>query len=511
MATGTAAEPLQVLREAIEGLDLAVHGDAIAEARELIDRLQARVTQAEAQFVQQGLAERDGYPNAAAYFRHRAKVTVAESRRLAARARRVAAWPQLGDAWRSGAVTGAQVDLACTRVPDRHVERFAATIDDTLGIIRPLTAHHTGIVLTRWASHADDAAQREAADAGIEPAALVPARELSASRTSDDELVMNGHLDKDSGAIVERSLIAATRDDLEGETRTPTQRRADALVEIARHYLDTIANPGTDRRRERLTLNADLIVVYRAWLRALGVKTAADLHAFFAARPNLGEVDRGLFMEAFDGNGGVATTLDGHAVTDALVAATASGGVLELLLTANNRILNFGRSRRTFTDAQRRALLTLWGGCACCGAPPEQCEIHHIRPWDDGGLTDIANGVPKCKRCHLEHHRLRWRDRTEPDGTYVIALPDGTERRHRPGNHDTQLPMLPVATTATPLRVPRYDPDHEQRWTPWDEPDVDALGHDLVMSRFTNGDGHPTTEALRDQLERRLAELEPAA
>src|SRR3954462_14598923 len=71
MAMGTAAEPLQVLRAAIEGLDLAVHGNAIAEARELIDRLEARVAVAEAAYVKSGRVEVDGYPNMAAFLRDR--------------------------------------------------------------------------------------------------------------------------------------------------------------------------------------------------------------------------------------------------------------------------------------------------------------------------------------------------------------------------------------------------------------------------------------------------------
>ncbi len=455
MVMGTAAEPLQVLREAIEGLDLAVHADAIAEARELVDRLEARVALAEAEYVKSGRVEVDGYPNMAAFLRDRTGVTLTESRRIAGRAKRIAAWPEAGAAWRDGRVSGAQVDLMCAKVPDRHVERFAATIDDTLGIIGPLTAHHTGIVLTRWASHADDAAQREAAEAGIEDRDVVPEREMSASRTLDDELVVNGHFDRDSAVFVEAALRAATRPDADGETRTPTQRRADAFVEICRHYIETLENPGTDRRRERVTLVADLLDVYRSWLTGAGVRTAADLEQFFADHPELGELDRGLFLDAFNRTDTTARTLDGHPVTDALIAAATSGGVLELLLTAGNRTLDFGRSRRTFTDAQRRDLLTRWGGCACCGAPPENSDIHHVEPWGKGGLTDTANGVPKCMRDHLLHHRPGWTDRLEPDGTYVVTGPDGVERRYRPPD-PAALPTLPVASTAEPGRPRRH-------------------------------------------------------
>jgi hypothetical protein len=511
MAMGGEGAQLQELREAIEGVDLAVHGDVIVEARVLLDRLEARIAHAEAEYSKQGQAEIDGYPNMAAFLRHRARVTLPESRRLAKRASRIAAWPEVGDAWRSGRVTGAQVDVACASIPDRHVERFAQTLDETIAIVAPLNAHATGVVLRRWSACADDLAQREAAEAGIDPTDGAPDRDLSASRTLDDELSVKGHFDADSAAYIEKALTAATRSDGEGERRSPTQRRADALVEICRTFLEGLDNPDANRRKERLTLTADVIVLYRAWLKGLGIRTAADLEDFFDSRPNLGELDRGLFLDAFDGTGGVATTLDGNPVTDALVAAVAAGGAMELLLTANGRILDLGRSSRTYSAAQRRALLAFWGGCACCGAEPERCDIHHVQPWENGGLTDIANAVPKCRRCHHDHHRKHWRDHLEPDGTYVLRLPDGTERHHRPAARDAQLPELPVATTARPFLAPRYDPQAERRWTPWDEPDVIDLTRELIRARITNGDGHPHTEKLRNQLHHRLDQLERAA
>ena len=440
------------LAGAIDEAEVPVSGDGIACARRLVDRLEAKIAEAEAEYSKAGHAEIDGYPNMAAFVRHSCRTTLPESRRIARRAARLAAWPELGAAWRCGRVTGAQVELACAIVPDRHVDRFAENLVETIEIIAPLTAHHTGVVLRHAKATADAFAEREAAEAGIEVREVVPERDLSVARALDDELVVKGHFDADAAAYVEKALTAATRDDVEGERRSPTQKRADALVEVCRSYLEALDNPGGNRRTERLTISADIVVLYRAWLRALGIRTAAELDAFLSARPGLGEIDRGLFLDAFDGTGGVATTLDGNPVTDALVAAVTSGGALELLLTSGNRLLNLGRSSRLFSDGQRRALLAAWGGCATCGAPPERCEIHHITPWENGGRTDIANGVPKCRRCHLEHHRKRWRDHLDPDGTYVLTLPDGTERRHRPAIRDAQLPGIPVATTSEPVR-----------------------------------------------------------
>ncbi len=451
MASGGTPEQLHVLREAIEGLDLAVHGDVIAEARELHDRLDAVISAAEAAYTAAGLAEVEGFANTASFERHRCKMTLPRSRQVAKRAARVAVWPELGAAWRDGRLTGAQIDLATSVVPDRHLERFAETIDDTIAILAPLTAFQTGKVLRHWVSTADDMAVREAVEAGITPAEAVPERELSASRVGD-ELAVRGFFDLDSAAPIEKALEAATRDDLPGERRTPRQRRADALVEVCQGYLDSLENADGNRRRERLVITADVVALYRAWLRVAGVVTAAQLERFLAARPGLGELDRGLFTAAFQGAGGSAATLDGHPVTDSLLASVAAGGAMELLLSADGRLLHLGRTTRTFTAAQRRAVLARDQGCRGCGADPSKCDIHHVVPWEEGGLTDIDNAVALCRRCHRMLHRRRWANRIDPDGTYTVTLEDGTERTTRPPGLTARLPRPPVATTSEPAR-----------------------------------------------------------
>ena len=216
--------------------------------------------------------------------------------------------------------------------------------------------------------------------------------------------------------------------------------------------------------------------------------------------PTWGKLDRALFLEAFAGTGLTATTLDGFTVTDAMVASVAEGGAMELLLTAGSRLLNMGRSVRTFTAAQRRAILARDGGCRSCGAPPERCDVHHVIPWEDGGLTDVDNGVAKCRRCHLEHHRKTWVDRLDPDGTYRVIRPDGTEITTRPARLDDQLPLLPVATTSEPARlrpvVPvadTHDPGEGSH------PDLIEAGDELVRLRVRHGDADPRTIGARDR------------
>ena len=53
----------------------------------------------------------------------------------------------------------------------------------------------------------------------------------------------------------------------------------------------------------------------------------------------------------------------------------------------------------------------------------------------------------------------------------------------------------------------RYDPDTADEWIHrfgrpnpvGNHPDIVELGRQIVLARIHHGDGHPTTEALRDQ------------
>src|SRR5664279_670129 len=83
-------------------------------------------------------------------------------------------------------------------------------------------------------------------------------------------------------------------------------------------------------------------------------------------------------------------------------------GFIPEVLGGEGEVLDLGRTKRMFTRAQRLALIERDGGCAKCHAPPEHCEAHHIRWWEHGGLTDLANGVMLCTRCHHDVHRQGW-------------------------------------------------------------------------------------------------------
>ena len=78
---------------------------------------------------------------------------------------------------------------------------------------------------------------------------------------------------------------------------------------------------------------------------------------------------------------------------------------------------------RAPTAAQRRALIARDGSCVGCGAPPGECEAHHIFPWKSGGKTRIDNLVLVCWSCHDRIHDHNWRVVVR-NGRFGLAPPD---------------------------------------------------------------------------------------
>lgn len=87
----------------------------------------------------------------------------------------------------------------------------------------------------------------------------------------------------------------------------------------------------------------------------------------------------------------------------------AGGGVIPAVLGSKGEILDWGREKRLFTRAQRRALVERDGGCVMCALPPQMTKAHHLRWWQrDCGPTDLDNGVLLCESCHHRIHNNGW-------------------------------------------------------------------------------------------------------
>ena len=93
------------------------------------------------------------------------------------------------------------------------------------------------------------------------------------------------------------------------------------------------------------------------------------------------------------------------------------------VIFADGKPLYHGSTIRTATGAQWRMLIARDCGCVGCGAPPEQCQAHHIVPYARCRRTDIDNLVLVCWRCHHNIHDHHWRV-VHQNGKPALQPPD---------------------------------------------------------------------------------------
>ena len=84
--------------------------------------------------------------------------------------------------------------------------------------------------------------------------------------------------------------------------------------------------------------------------------------------------------------------------------------IIPEVLGGDSEVLDLGTRQRLFSRAQRLAITERDGGCAFpgCESPPTHTEAHHIKWWNEGGLTNLDNAVTVCSRHHHDIHRDHW-------------------------------------------------------------------------------------------------------
>jgi hypothetical protein len=132
----------------------------------------------------------------------------------------------------------------------------------------------------------------------------------------------------------------------------------------------------------------------------------------------------GVFGEASVSESASAVPLTPEAVR----RMACDGRIVPVVLGGDGVPLDVGRSRRLATPAQRRALAAMYRTCAHphCSRPLSWCQIHHVRWWELGGPTDLANMVPLCDRHHHEVHDGGWTLTIDAHRVLTWTTPAGT-------------------------------------------------------------------------------------
>jgi hypothetical protein len=115
---------------------------------------------------------------------------------------------------------------------------------------------------------------------------------------------------------------------------------------------------------------------------------------------------------------GIPTTLEGDPLPpDVIRKMLVNAKICPVVLGGDGEILDFGRGKRLFTAAQKKAMAVRDGSCqfADCDRPIRHTQAHHTVPWTSGGSTDLCDGAPVCGD---DHRKLT-------DGGYRIERRDG--------------------------------------------------------------------------------------
>ncbi len=124
-------------------------------------------------------------------------------------------------------------------------------------------------------------------------------------------------------------------------------------------------------------------------------------------------------------------------------------GILPIILGGPSGVLDVGREQRLVTPDIRRALQVRDKGCVFpgCDRPAADCDAHHIVPWAQGGETALSNLCLLCKHHHnlLEPDmkrapQLQWQIRISADGIAEVIPPRFVDKHRRPRCHQRFRP-----------------------------------------------------------------------
>ena len=134
-----------------------------------------------------------------------------------------------------------------------------------------------------------------------------------------------------------------------------------------------------------------------------------------------------------------------------------------VLVAANGAVLNLGRARRVASPGQRKALFARDKGCVIpgCGIPAVWCDVQHVIPWSEGGLTDTDSMCLLCPRHHTAVHAQIWQLRMN-DGIPWVRPPSWVDIRRRwfrNTTHEHRARARRAAQNLTrQLRLPLHPP-----------------------------------------------------
>ena len=286
----------------------------------------------------------------------------------------------------------------------------------------------------------------------------------------DGMVLVRGQLDPEGGAAVMAAIDAMSAPPAQGDPRTPAQRRADAMVELARQALREGRLPTVGGVRPQIGILLGPEALRRGTAPGdappcsqgpLGEPWGLPTDEIPAGAVPAGQLPARSGLAGRIPGGAMETgSTTGHRpvwsphldapMPDFLVPKPGDRAVLDwvgeipdkvaqrvacdadvwriLLDPASGRPLDVGRAYRLVPHWIRKALHARDRGCRFpgCHAPPAWCDAHHILAWINGGHTNIGNMILVCRYHHGLLHEGGWQLRYDAQyNTVTVRRPDG--------------------------------------------------------------------------------------
>ena len=368
----------------IRDVDDSELGEELVEIRESIVQLEAAFADGLRRFDKSGEYRADGAVSLIDWLRWKAKLSGGAAMERVTIARQLEQLPQTRQAFASGDVGYQHVALLA-----RTAEKVGATAvqGEETNLLKAAESMDPGRfseVAKTFEYRVDHAAALTEANRGY------ARRYLHISDVKDGLVHLEGLLDAEGGATLKTALGALMPPPKKDDERTPGQRRADAMVELARRPLDgsKLGSIGGQRPHLVITASAETLA---------GIPGAPPAH--------------------LEGSGAIPIETAQRHACDPSVSWLLGQAELES---------ETSHAHQRIPAPTRRALVARDRGCVVnhCNRPPAWCDGHHVVWWTPGGKTALGNLALVCGRHHRMLHEEGW-TLERKDGRWLARPPGG--------------------------------------------------------------------------------------
>ena len=396
------------LRDVIERLEVSVDADELAEVFLLRDALLAKAMRPLRTFDALELYQPTKATSTRSFLEKSAGLAPGEAGATVVMARKLGKMPLTDAAFVDGVLPSGTVRAILANVATRLVDCYVAHEAENIDIVKPLTPSEAVTVMQRWASRAHAAADEDEKK---------PPRddEFFLSETLGGRYESKGSFAAGTGAPIAEAIEVYQQDNpRDDDTRSPAQKRAEALSDISRFYLDY-------RNHTDVDPDAPLVPKKRNWPHLRVATTTTDL-----AQRGGGRIIDGPWID--------------HAAVEAM---SCTAQLFRLLLDENGAIRSYDLMPASVTDGLFRAVAARDQSCRWpgCHKKPIHCDVHHIEHEAHGGETSPRNC---CLFCRYHHHRGAHdpsiRLHLARDATLTVSYADGTTETSKPPGLQQRLP-----------------------------------------------------------------------